>query len=112
MSNQNHISQLMQQMKQMQDDLAATQAALASAEVAGSAGGGAVTVRASAAGHVQSVSISSDVVNTEEIDLLEDLVLTAVNDALARAAAHREEQMGAVTSGLDLGALGLPPGIL
>ena len=112
MENQNQISQLMQQMQQMQEDLAATLAAIANAEVEGSAGGGAVTVRASAAGHLRSVSIATDVVNADEIDLLEDLVLTAVNDALAKAEAHRETQMGAVTGGLDLGALGLPPGVL
>lgn len=75
MSNQNHISQLMQQMQQMQDGTAVAQAALAAAEVEGSAGGGAVTVRAAPPGKLQSVSISREVVNPEEGDLLEDLVL-------------------------------------
>ncbi|MGB2757054.1 MAG: YbaB/EbfC family nucleoid-associated protein [Acidimicrobiia bacterium] len=112
MANQNQISQLMQQMQQMQDDLAATQASLAVSEVEGTAGGGAVRVRATAAGELRAVSIRADVVNADEIDLLEDLVLAAVNDALAQAHAQREHQMGAVTAGLNLGDLGLPQGLI
>ncbi len=112
MANQNQINQLMKQMQQMQTDIADRQAALANTEVEGSAGGGAVTVTATASGSIRAVRIDPSVLDAAEVDLLEDLIVAATNAALQQAAAQRDQQMSEATAGLNLGGLGLPPGLL
>jgi DNA-binding YbaB/EbfC family protein len=103
---QGGMNQVMQQMQRMQADMAAAQAALAEASVEGSAGGGVVTATASGTGELQRVSISADVVDPEDVEMLEDLVVAAVNEALRAAQELQTEQMGAATQGIDLGSLG------
>ena len=99
---------MMRQMKQMQADMAATQAALAEETVEGSAGGGVVKVIVTGSGDIKDISISPEVVDPNEVEMLEDLVVAAVADALRAAQELQGQRMGAVTGGLDLGALGLP----
>jgi nucleoid-associated protein EbfC len=111
-ANQKQINQMMKQVQKMQADMAAAQDALAEATVEGSAGGGMVKVVVTGAGEVQSVRISPDVVDPEDIEMLEDLVLAAVSDGLRRAHELQGERMGSVTGGLDLGALGDLGGLL
>ena len=106
MANQNQLNQMMRQMQKMQADMAAAQDALAEAVVEGSAGGGMVKATATGAGELQGVSISPDVVDPEDVEMLEDLVVAAVSDALRRAQELQAERMGAVTGGMDLGGLG------
>ena len=106
MANQKQLNQMMRQMQKMQADMAAAQDALAEAVVEGSAGGGMVKATATGAGELQGVSISPDVVDPEDVEMLEDLVLAAVSDALRRAQELQAERMGAVTGGIDLGGLG------
>ncbi len=110
MPNQKQLNQMMRQAQKMQADMAAAQDELAAATVEGSAGGGKVTVVVTGAGDLQSVSISPDVVDSEDVEMLEDLVLAAVSDGLRRAQELQAERMGSVTGGLDLGGLG--PGAL
>jgi len=105
-ANQKQLNQMMRQMQKMQADMAAAQDALAEAVVEGSAGGGMVKATATGAGELQGVSISPDVVDPEDVEMLEDLVLAAVSDALRRAQELQAERMGAVTGGMDLGGLG------
>jgi nucleoid-associated protein EbfC len=57
-------------------------------------------------GEVQSVYISADVVDPDDVEMLEDLVVAAVGDGLRRAQELQTERMGSVTGGLDLGGLG------
>ena len=100
------LNSMMKQVQKMQADMAAAQEALADVAVEGSAGGGMVKVVVSGTGDLQSVRISPDVVDPEDIEMLEDLVLAAVSDGLRRASDLASEQMGGVTGGLDLGGLG------
>ncbi len=106
MANQKQLNQMMRQMQKMQADMAAAQDALAEAVVEGSAGGGMVKATATGAGELQGVSISPEVVDPDDVEMLEDLVLAAVSDALRRAQELQAERMGAVTGGIDLGGLG------
>ena len=99
---------MMRQMQQMQADMAATQAALAEEAVEGSAGGGVVKVIVTGSGDIKDISISPEVVDPNDVEMLEDLVVAAVADALRAAQELQGQRMGAVTGGLDLGALGLP----
>ncbi|MBJ7261602.1 MAG: YbaB/EbfC family nucleoid-associated protein [Acidimicrobiia bacterium] len=99
---------MMRQMQQMQADMAATQAALAEETVEGSAGGGVVKVIVTGSGDIKDISISPEVVDPNDVEMLEDLVVAAVADALRAAQELQGQRMGAVTGGLDLGALGLP----
>ncbi|MFL6217120.1 MAG: YbaB/EbfC family nucleoid-associated protein [Actinomycetes bacterium] len=100
------MNQMMKQMQKMQADMAAAQDALADATVEGSAGGGMVKVVVTGTGDVQSVHISADVVDPDDVEMLEDLVLAAVGDGLRRAQQMQQESLGGVTGGVDLGGLG------
>jgi DNA-binding YbaB/EbfC family protein len=101
-----NLNQMMKQVQKMQADMAAAQDALSDATVEGSAGGGMVKVVVSGTGDVQSVHISPEVVDPDDVEMLEDLVLAAVGDGIRRAQAMQAESMGGVTGGLDLGDLG------
>jgi DNA-binding YbaB/EbfC family protein len=97
---------MMRQVQQMQEEMAAAQAALEDTTVEGSAGGGVVTAVVSGTGALRRVKISADVVDPDDVEMLEDLVVAAVNEALRAAQALQTEKMGAATSGIDLGSLG------
>jgi hypothetical protein len=81
---------------------------LAEETVEGSAGGGVVKVIVTGSGDIKDISISPEVVDSNDVEMLEDLVVAAVADALRAAQELQGQRMGAVTGGLDLGALGLP----
>jgi nucleoid-associated protein EbfC len=105
-TNQKQLNQMMRQMQKMQEDMAQTQLALAEEMVEASAGGGMVKAVVTGDGSLRSVSISAEVVDPDDIEMLEDLVTAAVNDALRQARDLQTSRMGAVTGGLDLGPLG------
>jgi DNA-binding YbaB/EbfC family protein len=105
-ANQKQINQMMKQVQKMQADMAAAQDALADSTVEGSAGGGMVKVVVTGSGDVQAVRIAPDVVDPDDVEMLEDLVLAAVNDGLRRAQELAAEKMGGITGGMDLGGLG------
>jgi DNA-binding YbaB/EbfC family protein len=98
--------QMLRQIQQMQDRMAKVQEELGSRTVTGTAGGGAVTVVANGHQQVQSVSIDPEALE-EGAELLSDLVLAAVNDALEQSRQLASQHMGQLTAGL-----GLPPGLL
>jgi len=100
------INQVMRQMQQMQEDMAAAQSALADETVEVSAGGGMVKAVATGTGELCSVTIAPDVVDPDDIEMLQDLVVAAVNEALRAAQELQTQKMGSVTSGIDLGSLG------
>ena len=106
MANQKQVNQMMRQMQKMQEDMAAAQAALAEENVEASAGGGMVKVVVTGSGEVRAVSIAADVVDPDDIEMLEDLVVAAVNEGLRAAQDLQAQKMGAVTGGMDLGSLG------
>jgi DNA-binding YbaB/EbfC family protein len=100
------LDRMMQQMQQMQQDMAAAQAALADETVEVSAGGGMVKAVVTGTGELRSVSIDPKVVDPDDLEMLEDLVLAAFNEAQRAAQQLQADRMGAVAGGLDLGSLG------
>ena len=100
------MNQLPQQVGEMQQQMQAAQADLAKETVEASAGGGMVTVTASGAGEIKSISIDPKAVDPEDTDLLGDMVLAAVNEALKSANSLAESKLGGLAGGL--GGLGLP----
>jgi len=97
---------LMGQAKKMQERMAAAQEELAGMEVEGTAGGGMVTVTANGRQEFLKVKIDPQVVDAEDVEMLEDLVLAAVNEARRKSQERMMEEMQKVTGGL-----GLPPGL-
>jgi DNA-binding YbaB/EbfC family protein len=93
---------MMKQLQQMQQKMMQAQEDLANETVAATAGGGAVTVEMNGHHEVKSVKIDPDAVDAEDIELLEDMVLTAFNDALEKAQALAQERMGAITGNMKL----------
>jgi nucleoid-associated protein EbfC len=94
---------LLEQAQAMQEQLRAAQVAAAEQVVEGRAGGGVVTVRLTGDMDFQSVSIDPHAVDPEDVPMLEDLVLAACNDAVAKARSAGQQALG----GLDLGGLDL-----
>jgi hypothetical protein len=88
--------------QQMQRDMARVQDELAAATVTGSAGGGAVTVTATGRQEVTAIEIDPAAVDPDDLEMLEDLVVAAVNEALRAARELAEAKMAAVTGGLRL----------
>lgn len=107
MANQKQLNQMMRQVQKMQADMAAAQDELATALVEGSAGGGKVTAVVTGAGDVQTVRISRDVVDPDDVEMLQDLIMAAIGDAADRAAELQSKSFGAITGGLNLPGLGL-----
>jgi DNA-binding YbaB/EbfC family protein len=103
---QPNMQQLLKQAQKMQRDLAAAQEELASTEIEGSAGGGLVTATVTGAGQVVSIRIDPNVVDSDDVETLEDLVVAAINDATRQAADLQAERMGPLTGGMS--GLGLP----
>lgn len=101
-----NIAKMMKQAQQMQADMAAAQAKLAAEEVEVTVGGGKVVVRATCAGEVLAVKIDPAVVDPEDVEMLEDLVLAGVQQAIREGKEKSEAAMGAVAGGL--GGLGIP----
>ncbi|NJL35125.1 MAG: YbaB/EbfC family nucleoid-associated protein [Chloroflexaceae bacterium] len=91
--------QLMQQVQQMQRQMQKIQEELATVMVEGSAGGGAVIVTMNGHREVQDVKIAPEVIDPDDVDMLQDLVLAAINDAAKRAQELAEERMGPLAQG-------------
>lgn len=98
------INKLMKQAQKMQSQVADAQAALKSVTVEATTGGGKVKVVANAHLEVQSISIDPEVVDPDDVEMLEDLILSAVQEAQRLAKAKQESEMAKVTGGM-----GLPP---
>jgi DNA-binding YbaB/EbfC family protein len=101
------LGDIMKQAQKMKAEMERVQAEAAQKTVEGSAGGGMVTVMANGKGEILSVKIDPEVGRGEDLEMLEDLVVAAVNDALRKA----RELMTREVSRLA-GGLGLPPGLL
>lgn len=99
------MRQIMAQAQKMQQQLAAAQEELAGKTFEGTAGGGMVTATVSGAQELVSVSISPEVIDPEDPEMLEDLVVAAVRQAFAAASSAASDQLGGLTGGLDLGSL-------
>jgi nucleoid-associated protein EbfC len=98
---------MMKQAAQLQSKMQAMQDELGNVEVEGIAGGGMVSVRMTAKMEVKAVKIDPSLLKPEEREIVEDLVVTALNDARRKAETAMQEKMQSLAGGL-----GLPPGML
>jgi DNA-binding YbaB/EbfC family protein len=103
-----NIQKMMKEAQKMQERLAKAQNDLAGQTVEASAGGGKVTVTATGSGDITAVKIAPDVVDPQDVEMLEDLVLSGVREAQAASRRLQEETMGKVTGGMGGGLPGLP----
>jgi len=104
-----NIGQLMKQAQQMQQKMAEMQAQLEAVEMTGMAGGGMVQLTLNGKGDIKQVKIDKAVVDPEEVEVLEDLLVAAFNDARTKVNAHAEAEMQKLTGGLALpGGMKLP----
>ena len=97
-----NMGNLMKQAQQFQSRMAKLQEELGEKTIEASAGGGMVTVVANGRQEIVSIDIEPEVVDPEDVEMLKDLILAAVNDALARAKNMVNEEMGKLTQGLNL----------
>ncbi len=102
-----NLGNLMKQAQRMQAEAERIQAEAATKRVEGTAGGGMVTVVCNGRGEVVEVKIDPEVAGPEELEMLQDLVVAAANEALRKARELLNQEMGRLTGGL-----GLPPGLV
>ena len=94
------MDKLLKQAQRMQAQMALAQEELEKTIIEGAAGGGMVKATVNGHGDVVSVSISKEVVNPEEVEMLEDLVLSALKDAIAKSKEEANRRMNSVTGGM------------
>ena len=101
-----NLNKLMKQAQKMQEQMAKTQSELAEKTVEVEAGGGKVKVVANGAGDVLSIKIDKEIVDPNDVEFLEEVVLTGVKSAIEQGKALAESEMTKITGGL--GGLGIP----
>ena len=89
-----NINNLMKEAKKMQADMEKSQAELASKEFEATAGGGAISVKVSGQKIIKEIKIQKDVVDPDDVEMLEDLILTCVNEALRKVDSAQADQLG------------------
>lgn len=94
------MDKIIKQAQRMQAQMALAQEELQNTVLEGTAGGGAVKVTANGHGEVLSVVIDKEVVNPDDVEMLEDLVLGAIKEAMSKARALSEQKMSALTGGM------------
>ncbi|MCB2107648.1 MAG: YbaB/EbfC family nucleoid-associated protein [Rhodobacteraceae bacterium] len=100
-----NVGQMMKKLQDMQARMTEMHEKLAATELTGVAGGGMVQIVMTGKGETRRITIDPSLVNAAEKDVLEDLIVAAINDARAKVDAEAQEQMGKLTGGLPL-----PPG--
>jgi nucleoid-associated protein EbfC len=100
-----NLGNIMNQAKKIQERLASVQEEMALKTIDGSAGGGMVTVTANGKQEIVSLKIEPEVVNPEDIEMLQDLVQAAVNDALRKSQEMVQQEMSKITGGLKIPGL-------
>jgi nucleoid-associated protein EbfC len=106
MPQQPNMQQLLKQAQQMQQEMMAAQEALKDEVVEASAGGGMVTVQVTGDLRIKSIKIEPEAVDPDDVELLQDMVLAATNEALRSAQELASSKLGGIAGGL--GGLGLP----
>ena len=107
MPPQPNMQKMLQQVQKMQQDMLEAQEQLKHEEVEASAGGGMVKVKVSGDLVVKSIAIAPDAIDPDDPELLQDMVLAAVNEGLRAAQELQQSKLGGLTGGMDLGSLGL-----
>jgi hypothetical protein len=106
--NKGSMGNMMKQVQKMQEKMAQLQEDLEKAEVEGSAGGGMVKVVANGKGEIKNITIDPEVVDKDEIEMLQDLVVAAINQVKQKSQELQTEQMSGLTGGLNIPGLNLP----
>ena len=96
------MQKMMKEMQKMQKNMAKLQEELAQTPVEGSAGGGVIKVTVNGANEMLSVEIDKDILDQEEVEMLQDLIVAATNDAMAKASKLSEERMAGLTKGMKM----------
>jgi len=99
--------EMQQKIAQMQEDMNAKQAEIEAREFVASVGGGVVEAKVNGKKEVISINIKPEAVDPEDVEMLQDLVVSAVNEALRQAGDAMEQGMNQITGSLNLGAFGL-----
>ena len=99
--------QMQQKLLKMQQDMAAAQEALENASFTASVGGGVVQATVSGKKELTALTVKPEAVDPEDVEMLQDLVVSAVNEALRQAGEAMDKSIEQATGGLDLGAFGL-----
>ena len=102
------MGNMMKQVQQMQAKMEAMQAEIAEKEVEGTAGGGMVKVLINGKNEILSVTIDSEVVDKDDIEMLQDLVTAAVNQAYQKIQELQSEMMSSITGGMNIPGMNLP----
>jgi hypothetical protein len=102
-----NLNKLMKQAQKMQEQMAKTQAELEEKAVEVSAGGGKVTVIANGAGEVLSIKIDKEIVDPNDVEFLEEVVLSGVKQAIEQGKALAQSEMTKITGGLGIPGLGI-----
>lgn len=101
----NNMNQMMKQVKKMQEQMLKAQEELGDKVIEGSSGGGVVTVQVNGHKKLLSIQIKPEAVDPEDVEMLQDLVITAVNDALTHAEDLANNDMGKFTGGMKIPGL-------
>jgi DNA-binding YbaB/EbfC family protein len=96
---------MLQQLQKLQEEMVKTQEALGDETVTVTAGGGAITVVISGHQKIQSISIEPEVVDPDDVEMLQDLVMAAVNEAIDKSQQLATDRLGALTGGLSIPGL-------
>jgi DNA-binding YbaB/EbfC family protein len=100
-----NMNQMLRQAQQMQQDMQNLQADLEEREFTATSGGGMIEVTVDGKHLIKNIKINPDAVDPDDIEMLEDLVTVAVNEAVTNAMKTAEEEMGAITGGLNMPGL-------
>ncbi len=96
---------MLQQLQKLQEEMLKTQETLGEEAVTVTAGGGAITVVISGHQKIQSITIDPEVVDPDDVEMLQDLVMAAVNEAIDKSQQLAADRMGALTGGLSIPGL-------
>lgn len=98
--NQKQIQQMMKKAQKMQNDVKSLQQELAAAEYSETVGGGAVEIVMNGAKQIKSVNIKEEVIDPEDKEMLEELIMLAVNTVIAKIDKEADDKVGSITGGL------------
>mgnify|MGYP002518403721 CR=1 FL=1 len=96
------MQNILKQAQKMQEDMATLQQDLDEREYTATSGGGIIEVTVTGKHEIKSLKISPDAVDPDDIEMLEDFITIAVNEAIGKAIAESDEEMGAITGGLNM----------
>lgn len=99
------MNSVMKQARMMQEQLASAESSLKDQEISASAGGGTVKVVATGDMQIKSIEIDPSAVDPDDVELLQDMILAAVNEALSSAQDAANQKLGAITGGLSIPGL-------